>query len=424
MNVTLMLAGIVRSTSRGQLIPVFGLSLAVLMGMGALAVDVGYWRYEHRLEQSAADSAAMAGAGEISFPASNDVLGAARNDATSNGFTSGVSNATVTVNWPPLSGPNTGNNNAVEVIVAQVEPTFFSGIFGHSQTVQARAVAVMSPANSGCIYVLKGDFGGNLTLHGGGGGGITTVPLCGMVVNGNLTVTGQANVDVSYISYAGTGPGGGSYPDGQPVHGVAGTDPCTRLPGCGYLATLTTTNPGLFSVACQDPGNVLPASPLPPGHYCGGTVNGQGAYTGPYTAAVTLQPGLFIMDQGMFAGQTSGTGVTIYNNCTVTSKNNCSTTLSGGNVDDTIVAPLTGVTAGMVYYQPPTLKDTITVNGASGTVSAVGGVYAPGADFTFNGQLPTISFLVAGTITMNGGGLDAGSTAGGFPLPGNAVLTE
>jgi hypothetical protein len=406
MNVTLMLRRIVRSSSRGQLIPVFGLSLVVLMGMAALAVDVGYWRYEHRLEQAAADSSAIAGAGEISFPASNDVLGAARNDATLNGFTSGVANATVTVNWPPLSGPNTGNNNAVEVIVSQVEPTFFSGIFGKSQTVQARAVALMSAKNSGCIYVLKGDLSGNLTLNGGA---ITTVPLCGMVVNGNLTVNGGV-VDVSYISYAGTGPGSGTYPDGQPVHGVAGTDPCGRLPGCGYLATLKTTNPSLFTAACQDQNGVLPANPLPPGHYC----------NGPYSKSVTLQPGLFIMDQGMFAGPTSGTGVTIYNNCT----SSCNTTLNGGKVDDSIVAPATGPTAGMVYYQSPALSNAITVNGASGTVSAVGGVYAPGADFTFNGQLPTISFLVAGTIIMNGGGLKAGSNNLGFPAPGNAVLTE
>jgi len=189
-----------------------------------------------------------------------------------------------------------------------------------------------------------------------------------------------------------------------------------RLAGCAYLATLGTANPNLLSAPCEDSpagGGTLPASPLPPGHYC----------YGPYSNAVTLQPGLFIMDQGMFQGQTAGTGVTIYNHCTPSRGNACGATLNGGNVDDTIVAPLTGPTAGMVYYQPPSLENAVTVNGAAGTVQAIGAVYAPNADFTFNGQLPTISFLVAGTITMNGGGLDAGDT-GGFPQPGNAVLAE
>jgi hypothetical protein len=407
-----MIKRIAYSSDRGQLIPLVALALVVLMGAAALAVDVGYWRYQQRLEQSAADSGAIAGASEISYPAANDVAAAAQADATANGFTQGVANTTVVVNQPPQSGPNSANANAVEVIITRVQPTFFAGIFGHSQTVQARAVAVLSSANAGCLYVLKGNISGNLTLNGGGRGGITSSPLCGMVVNGDMTVTGQANVDMSYISYAGGAPGGGSYPHGQPVHSVAGTDPCTRLPGCAYLATLKTTNPGLFSAACMDASG-LPASPLPPGHYCGG----------PYSTAVTLSPGLYIMDQGMFAGQTAGTGVTIYNNCTVSKTNACSTTLSGGDVNDSIVAPLTGATAGMAYYQPPTLLNAITVNGAAGTVQQMGGLYAPGADFTFNGQLPTLSLLVAGTITMNGGGINVGS-AGGFPQPGNAVLAE
>jgi hypothetical protein len=415
-----MLRRIVRSSDRGQLIPIVALALTMLMGAAALAVDVGYWRYQQRLEQSAADSAAIAGAAEISFPAAADVTAQAQSDATANGFTQGVAGATVTVNRPPASGPNAGNNNAVEVIVTKLQPKFFAGVFGGSQTVQARAVAVLSAANAGCIYVLTGGISGDLTLHGGGRGGITTTPLCGMVVNGDLSVTGQANVDASYVSYGGSGPTGGSYPHGQPVHSVAGTDPCLRLPGCAYLSTLRTTNPAQFSAPCQDTsalGGTLPASPLPPGHYC----------YGPYPSqAVTLQPGLFIMDQGMFGGQTAGTGVTIYNNCTPSggrNGNSCNTTLNGGNANDTIVAPLTGPTAGMAYYQPPTLLNTITVNGAAGTVQAMGGIYAPSANFTFNGQLPTLSLLVAGSITMNGGGLNVGS-AGGFPQPGNAVLAE
>lgn len=394
------------------MIPLVALSFVALLGISTLAVDLGYWRFQQRLQQNAADSASIAGA--VSLAYSTDVTTAARTDASTNGFTddNGVT-VSVSVDNPPAAGAYAGNNNAVEAIVKKKQPVFFAGIFGLGfQWVSARAVAVLSSTNAGCIYVLKGGLSGNLVLHGGGRGGITTTPLCGLVVNGNLDVTGQANVDVSYAAYAGTGPKGGSYPHGQPTHTIAGTDPCMRLAGCAYLATLETTHPGLFSAACQDSpagGGTLPANPLPPGHYC----------YGPYSSTVTLQSGLFIMDKGMFAGQTAGNGVTIYNNCT----GSCSTTLNGGNVNDSIVAPLTGPTAGMVYYQPPNLQNSVTVNGAAGTVQAIGGIYAPGASFTFNGQLPTISFLVAGSITMNGGGLNAG-TAGGFPVPASVVLAE
>lgn len=420
MIIASFLKRLVRSGDRGQLIPVMALGLTMLMGAAALAVDVGYWRYQQRLEQNAADSAAVAGAAEIPWStASPGPVLSARNDATTNGYTQGVANAGVTVNWPPASGPNAGSNSAVEVIITKQQPSFFAGIFGGSQTVQARAVAKLTTSSGGCIYVLKGGISGNLTLHGGGRGGITTTPLCGLVVNGNMTVTGQANVSVSYASYAGSGPNGGSYPYGQPVHGVAGTDPCARLPGCAYLANLRTTNPGYFTASCADSSG-LPASPLPPGRYCGG----------PYSTNVTLQPGLFIMDKGMFQGQTGGSGVTIYNNCSAPSPA-CDTTLSGGNVNDSIVAATSGTNGvatggaavGMAYYQPPSMLNNITVNGASGTVQFMGGVYAPGADFTFNGQLPTISLFVGGTVTMNGGGLNAGA-GGGQPLPGNASLTE
>jgi hypothetical protein len=405
-----------RRSDRGQIIPIVALGLTVLMGSAALAVDVGFWRYQQRLEQAAADSAAIAGANTIPFAATNSVSATAATDATTNGFTDGTAGATVAVNWPPQSGPNAGNTKAVEVVISKAQPRFFAGIFGNTQSVSARAVAALSEAGAGCIYALKGDLSGDVTLHGGGRGGITTNPLCGLVVNGDLTVTGNAMVDVSFASYAGSGPRGGTYPHGQPVHSVAGADPCMRMPGCAYLATLATTNPAILNAPCADSsagGGTLPGQPLPPGHYC----------YGPYTNAVTLQPGLFIMDQGMFQGQTAGTGVTIYNNCTPSHGNSCSTTLNGGNVNDTIVAPTTGPTAGIVYYQPPRLQNSVTVNGAAGTVHAIGAVYAPNADFTFNGQLPTISFIVAGTITMNGGGLTAGYS-GGFILPSHAVLAE
>ena len=72
-------------------------SHVVLMGMTALAVDVGYWRNQQRLEQTAADAAAIAGADELGYPALADWSTAAKNDAAANGFTD---NGGVTVGSP------------------------------------------------------------------------------------------------------------------------------------------------------------------------------------------------------------------------------------------------------------------------------------------------------------------------------------
>ncbi len=384
---------------RGQVIPLVALALTVLHGAAALAVDVGYWRYQQRVEQSAADSAAIAGAGELAYPAANDVVAAARKDATTNGYTDdGGTNVSVTVNNPPASGPYTGNRSAVEVIIARKQPLWFVGVFGNTgQWVSVRAVAMLNTNGIYCIYAL----GGDIDLRGGGRGGITA-PTCGLITNQDLVVTGQANVDAALIGYAGNPPGGGSYPLAQPEKSLPVTDPCPTIPGCAYLADLTVNHPALLHTGCKPfPG----PDPLPPGEYCV-----------PLSGTLHLSPGLFVLDQGMSSGNVSGSGVTIYNGGT-------NGLTFNGNVNVVLSAPTTGPTAGMVFYQPPSNAGSFTKNGAAGTVDFTGGFYAPKADFTFNGQLPSITLLVANSIRMNGGGITV-PAAGSLQRTGHATLAE
>ena len=44
---------------RGQVYPLFGLLLVALLGFAALSIDMGYYRYQQRLQQTATDSAAV-----------------------------------------------------------------------------------------------------------------------------------------------------------------------------------------------------------------------------------------------------------------------------------------------------------------------------------------------------------------------------
>jgi Putative Flp pilus-assembly TadE/G-like len=387
-----------RESERGQVLPLFAVALVLLLGAAALAVDVGVWRYQQRLMQSAADSAAIAGAGELAYPAAADVTAAAQSDATANGFTDdGGTTVQVTVNSPPSTGNYSGRTDAVEVVIRKKQSSFFGGVFGIAQWISVRAVARADTNGIYCVYALAGD----IDLRGGGRGGIEA-PTCGLITNQDLVVTGQATVDARTIGYVGAGPGGGSYPLAQPMKSVAVTDPCQTIAGCAYLADLTANHPSLLHTGCR---TYPAANPLPPGEYCV-----------PISGNTVLSPGLFVLDQGLTSGNVTGTGVTIYNAGTGGLTFN-------GNVDFEVSAPTTGPTAGMVYYQPPSDTASFTKNGAAGTVNLVGGFYAPSCDFTFNGNLPSITLLVAKSIRMNGGGLTVPST-GGLQRSGHGVLAE
>ena len=52
---------------RGQALPLVAISMLVVLGLSSLAIDVGSWRYQQRRAQTAADSAAMAGAVQLGY---------------------------------------------------------------------------------------------------------------------------------------------------------------------------------------------------------------------------------------------------------------------------------------------------------------------------------------------------------------------
>ncbi|MFN2459634.1 MAG: pilus assembly protein TadG-related protein [Candidatus Velthaea sp.] len=395
-----------RSADRGQVIPIVAIALVGLFGAAALAVDVGYWRYSQRLQQSAADSAAIAGANELAYPAAADIVAAAKRDAATNGFTDGTSNVAVVVNSPPQSGAYAGKNSAVEVIVSRQQPVFFASIFGGPpQVVSTRAVAVSNTTEIDCIYALAGD----ITLGGGGGGGITA-PTCGLITNQSLVVTGSANVDARTVGYVLNGPAGGVYPDGQPRRSLPVTDPCPTVPGCAYLTDVTLNHPTSLHTGCM-PQSPLP-NPIPPGEYCS---------TLTLIGTVNFLPGLFVLDDGLAASGSAtitGTGVTLYNGGGV----DLSGITFSGNINTNITAPTTGPMTGIVYYQPPGNASDIIVNGRAGTDIFAGVFYAPSAAFTLNGNVPAYTLLVAKSITMNGGGL--GASSAGLQTAGHGVLAE
>src|ERR1700738_5121529 len=87
----------------GQVMVLICLAIVTIMGLVGLVADVGSLRSHKQQMQTAADSAALAAAQELKF---GDSVVAGKADAATNGFTDGSGGTAVTINNPPLSGPN------------------------------------------------------------------------------------------------------------------------------------------------------------------------------------------------------------------------------------------------------------------------------------------------------------------------------
>lgn len=404
-----------RHGERGQVVPLVALATTVLLGFAVLALDVGYLRFQQRIQQIAADSAAIAGAQELLYATPGWNAGAT-GDATLNGYTDDKgANVTVAVNHPPKSGAYSANGSAVEVIISKKQPMFFLPAFSvgaQKPWITTRAVAALNPNALGCLITLHG----GLTLNGGGGGGISA-PNCGIEVNGDLCVNGNANVTARFIGYLGSGPCKGVYTNGAPVKITQpAIDPCASVASCKYLATLDVTK-----IACADSLMTVTASliTLPPGRYCTTTFNKGKLKNTPVAMVPTSTSALYVFDQDIpDTANTTGTGVTIYNH-----------TAGGATWNGTTVVSVSAPTntafpySGMVWYQPPSDSGADTVNGNSASISFTGGFYAPTAAVTLNANIPSVNLLVVGSAVMNGGGMNVTSSTG-LQITGHAVLAE
>jgi Flp pilus assembly protein TadG len=214
-------------TSRsGKTLVLFALGMPMLMGMTGLVIDSGLLMAGQRSVQNAADAGALSAAMEL-------YRGSSSSTATSTATTfvqtyNGFTNATVTVNTPPSSGPYSGNSSYVEAIVSVPFTTSFIQALGinSSQTVAARAVAGFEPiaAGQGAI-VLRPDIQPGITLNGNN---------TRLIVNGGITDNSR---------------GGGVDQYGQAVSSTLG--------GYGFRTQTSTQSPApVVALAIQVAGGI------------------------------------------------------------------------------------------------------------------------------------------------------------------------
>jgi Flp pilus assembly protein TadG len=382
-----------RRRESGQALVFVGLSLVALIAVIGLSIDMGYLRYTKRRLQTAADSAAIAGASEIK---GGNIREAALNDSKSNGFEDGINGATVNSYHPPVDAPfstNLNSNLFVEVQVQQDAPTFFMRIFGVSHTrVSATAVAQLTSSH-GCIYAL-GLLNG-ITVQGN-----VNAPNCGVLDNAILTLGGGGCLTASSIGVVLRILGGCTNP--PPIVGInISPDPLAYLnpppiPPCSFPKTYTV--------------NSAATTNLNPGRYCGGIV-----VANANTGDLVFAPGLYILDApGLLvpAGNPtnlSGNGVTFY----ITGGG--SAQINGtGNV--TLTAPTTspapGIPAGVLFYQDRGDPAPASING---NISFTGALYFPSATLTLGGTVVSGYAIVVGDVVNFTGNVGIGADFSSLP---------
>ena len=422
-----------RKNEKGQTLVLAALALTVLLGFAGLAVDMGVLRYERRLQQTAADAAAVAGASNIGY---GGVATGAHNVAASGGYvdssgnnigqcsdTAAIGSVCVQVNNPPAAatvngvsipaGPHSGDASYVEVIVATVQRTYFMPLLGVTRrTVTARAVGtnVSSGAgpNSGCLYAL-GPPGSSIEGVNINGNATINAPTCGIADNGNYNTKGNAlTVNASTFGVSGS----------ANVSGPGGTVTCTsRQTPCPIYNMPAAADPLAYLKPPAVGTPVAWSVNAPPGTYKGISITGNGT--------VNFPAGIYVLTGDFTCHGTptiTGTGVMFY-------FTNGATFSCSGNDTVQFSAPTSGPYAGIVFYQDPNDTNGPSVGGNTGTFYN-GILYFPKSQITFFGNNTSIAtgIVVADAIALSGHPtVNLQGTAGlpaGVVIAANAHLVE
>ncbi len=389
----------------GQALVLTMVCLTLLMGMMALAADVGLFQYEECRLQTAADSAAVAAGlelGNCNYAVCANMKTAAAVALKEDGITTSTltptSSCTVTsstslamiINVGPCvlgsNDPNNGNTHMAEVVLTEKLNTFFGAVIG-IPTIQLTA-----RAEAGDSYIDTSGGGGNCiytqSLAFNSSDGTFDLNNCGIYDGGNLQTDNGDSVTASdFLYYGSWSPNNcnstctwslGSS-ETQPTHTTtAETDPLASLtapsqPSTTYSGT-TAFNSGTAN--------------LSPGYYPSGfNMNAPGSGQ---SNIVNLSPGLYYfngsvdVDSGATLECTTcavgGAGVTLYFNSGTLQMN------SGSTI--TLTAPTTGYTsngdvANMVVWASSSNGSGMTID--TGSSSYFNGIiYLPDGELTLN----------------------------------------
>jgi hypothetical protein len=373
-------------SERGQVLPLIAVCLAVLMLFAGLAVDVGYWSYQQRQQQNAADAAALGGAQALLAAGCSGVSAAqtaGQHDAQANGYTNGSGGVSVTINSPSVVGRYAGQSCSVSAVVTNTKVNrFFTGMLGQEKTipVSTQAVATLISNNNGCIFLM--DPTKTFQLNGVN----INAPTCGIMADSSMVQTNGGTVTIAGFGYSQSLQNNAtSFPKATPQKIPTFADPCAEITGCAYLAANPEPTTGCTSYQLNGGTGSINAGPT--GVKCFSQIQVNGG-------SLTMGPGIYVMT-GIFqqnGGTVVGSNVTFYNAPGGSEQFNGSS--------EAFTPENSGPTAGVLVYQVPSNTNIVQFNGGSNTLSGL--VYAPGATGQVNGTGGQYAVMVFGTMQFNG----------------------
>jgi hypothetical protein len=434
-----------------------------------------------RQNQSAADVAALSGAlelytwqaqGQTAAATYPDICGFAQRDATRNGFTfqsftcptttpacTSPSSGQMCANNPPQLGSQVGNNNAVEVILAQQQNALFASLSLANVTINTRAVAAILTNHTACLLALA-PTGTDITEQGNP---TINMPNCAVAAASSSASAVSLGGSSSLTAKAIVTPGGCSGCGSIPVVNAPVTDPYTAKLTHAFLTTGGATCPGAAScmptsgtctligstytapsTGCKIAGSSLPNS----GYNLSGPMQISGGLA-IKNGVVNLSPGTYWITDGDLdlqngSGATlacptctpGGAGVTII--LTAGSGGKIGTLTLGSNANLNLNAPSTGTFKGLAIIQDSNglpsgttyLHSPNTVSGQGNPTETLNGlVYFPNAAMDFYGTPSggnNCLVLVVNTLNLHGNPTlnSTGCSSSGLTLPTPIVLVE
>ncbi len=372
---------------RGQTIIMMAAMFVVLLAFMGLVFDGGRLYFEKRRLQTAADAGALGGAHELWRRNDAKIQGAALNDAKLNGYT--PSNSTITVSHPPNSGPRSGDNDFVEVVISQDISNYFIRVLNINETtVAARAVAGLVPYNDACVLALDRNAPGAIKTNGNP----TLVANCGIMSNSSdpdgLREVGSAIVNGRWIGVSGNYNGDGFTPTPE-ISVPPLLDPLAHLDPPSYASAPA----GLYDSSTK--------TYSCPSGIC--SFSSQIKITG---GDVTFLAGIYVLHKGLTVtgGNVTGSEVCFYN-INASGKDHIDI---GGNGLVRLSAPTSGPMKGILFFCDRNAPDKDPGNkigrGSSGS-SFTGALYFPSQhlDWAGNSQASGAwSMVVANTINISG----------------------
>jgi hypothetical protein len=426
-------------SERGSVAITVALSLTLLLAFAALVVDVGLNWAARTSAQTAADSAALAGASTLlldgpaaafdtveTFLGNNQVtLPAAAGWADDGVVSNGEVVCWTMPNDPPDPPPGPGLNcpdgsNALQVITPPINVQYaFAPILGRaSNSINATAAAGAGPAapNNCVLCLLEPNLDSALAVTSNGG---VNVEGGGIVVNSGhptaaAVLSGGGDVRANQIRIIGEvddDPGGGQFIPQAELGGPPVADPLADLLTADALATPPP--------CCSGPQLIVSDTTLSQGVFDSISVSGN--------AILTLEPGVYVLTDppGLSVtgnGRVVGNGVTIYLACS-----GYPTPCAGPGAPLSLAsngqylarAPTSGEYAGLAIFSDRGNTAPIVVANNTG-LNLNGALYAASAPLTLTSSagLQVDGLLVVGTLLLDADGPVDVNYNPSVPLPG------